>query len=72
MTGNNEHAVTEATVSEILQEDRSLISNQIALGFRSLSFIPELESQFCQFYLENSPGQLKRALPIAMVLTLLF
>ena len=72
MTGDNEHAVTNSTVSEILQEDRSLFSTQFALGFRSLSFIPELEPQFRQFYLENSPGQLKRAIPIALVLTLLF
>jgi diguanylate cyclase (GGDEF)-like protein len=72
VTGDNEHAVTKSTVSEILQEDRSLFSTQFALGFKSLSFIPELESQFRQFYLENSPGQLKQALPIALVLTLLF
>ena len=72
MTGDNELEVTKSTVSEILQEDRSLFSTQFALGFRSLSFIPELESQFRQFYLENSPGQLKRAIPIALVLTLLF
>jgi diguanylate cyclase (GGDEF)-like protein len=72
VTGDKEQALTKSTVSEILQEDHSLFSTQFALGFRSLSFIPELESQFRQFYLDNNPGQLKRALPIALVLTLLF
>ena len=72
MTRDNEHAIINSTVSEILQEDRSLFSTQFALGFRSLTFIPELEPEFRQFYLEHNPGQLKRALPIALVLTLLF
>jgi diguanylate cyclase (GGDEF)-like protein len=72
VTRDKEQAVTNSTVIEILQEDRSLFSSQFALGFRSLSFIPELESRFRQFYLEHNPGQLKRAIPIALVLTLLF
>jgi diguanylate cyclase (GGDEF)-like protein len=72
VTRNEEYTVTNSTVSEILQEDRSLFSTQFALGFRSLSFIPELETQFRHYYLEHNPGQLKRALPIALVLTLLF
>jgi diguanylate cyclase (GGDEF)-like protein len=72
VTGDNGHAVTKSTVSEILQEDRSLFSTQFALGFRSLSFIPELEPQFRRYYLEHSPGQLRRAIPIALILTLLF
>jgi len=59
-------------VSEILQEDRSLYSIQFALGFRSLSFIKKLEPEFRLYYLENNPGQMRRALPVALVLTLLF
>ena len=67
-----DHADTTSTVSEILQEDRSLYSTQFALGFRSLTFIPELETEFRHYYLEHNPGQLRRVLPIALVLTLLF
>jgi diguanylate cyclase (GGDEF)-like protein len=69
---NNKTDIAGATLSEILQEDRSLYSTQFALGFKSLSFVPELESDFRLHYLENNPGQLKRALPLAVVLTLLF
>ena len=61
-----------STVSEILKEDRSLYSTQFALGFRSLKFIPEIETGFRQYYLENNPGQLRRVLPFALILTLLF
>jgi diguanylate cyclase (GGDEF)-like protein len=42
------------------------------MGFRSLRFLPELEGPFLQHYLDNNPGQLKRVLPIALALTLLF
>jgi diguanylate cyclase (GGDEF)-like protein len=63
---------TGSTVSEILKEDRSLYSTQFALGFRSLHFIPEIEAGFRQYYLENAPGQLRRVLPFALLLTLLF
>ena len=59
-------------VGAILREDRSLYSTQFALGFRSLNFIPEIEAGFRQYYLENSPGQLRRVLPFALTLTLLF
>jgi diguanylate cyclase (GGDEF)-like protein len=69
---NNKRTIASSTVSEILQEDRSLYSTQFALGFRSLIFIPELEAGFRQFYLDNNPGQIKRVIPIALVLTLLF
>ena len=62
----------QSTVSEILREDRSLYSTQFALGFRSLRFIPELEAAFREYYLENSPGQLRRVLPFALLMTLLF
>jgi len=72
VTRANRRVTTTSTVSEILQEDRSLYSTQFALGFRSLTFIPELETEFRLHYLENNPGQLKRVLPIALVLTLLF
>ena len=50
----------QSTVSEILKEERSLYSTQFALGFRSLTFIPEIEVEFRQYYLENNPGQLRR------------
>jgi hypothetical protein len=69
---NNERNIASSTVSEILQDDRSLYSTQFALGFRSLTFIPELESGFRQFYLDNNPGQIKRIIPLALILTLLF
>jgi len=69
---NTKPDFANATLSEVLQEDRSLYSTQFALGFKSLSFVPELESEFRLHYLENNPGQLKRALPLAVVLTLLF
>ena len=72
LTRARDREATRSTLSEILQEDRSLYSTQFALGFRSLTFIPELEREFRLFYLENNPGQLKRVLPIALVLTLLF
>lgn len=72
MNRNNQHTIASTTVSEILQEDRSLYSTQFALGFRSLTFVPELETGFRQFYLDNNPGQIKRVIPIALVLTLLF
>ena len=62
----------QSTVSEILKEERSLYSTQFALGFRSLTFIPEIEVEFRQYYLENNPGQLRRVLPFALLLTLLF
>jgi diguanylate cyclase (GGDEF)-like protein len=65
-------ASAQSTVSEILREDRSLYSTQLALGFRSLKFIPDLESSFREFYLENNPGQLRRVIPFALLLTLLF
>jgi diguanylate cyclase (GGDEF)-like protein len=68
----SDYAITNSTVSEILQEDRSLYSTQFALGFRSLTFIPELEPGFRHYYLENNPGQIRRIIPIALVLTLLF
>jgi diguanylate cyclase (GGDEF)-like protein len=42
------------------------------MGFRSLRFMKELEGQFLQHYLDHNPGQIKRALPIAFVLTFLF
>ena len=63
---------THATVSEILREERSLYSTQFALGFRSLTFMPEIETGFRQYYLENNPGQLRRVLPFALLVTLLF
>lgn len=63
---------TLSTVTEILKEERSLYSTQFALGFRSLNFIPEIEAGFRQYYLENNPGQLRRVLPFALLLTLLF
>ena len=65
-------ASAQSTVTEILREDRSLYSTQFALGFRSLRFIPELEASFREFYLQNNPGQLKRIIPFAVLLTLLF
>jgi diguanylate cyclase (GGDEF)-like protein len=63
---------TLATVTDILKEERSLYSTQFALGFRSLNFIPEIETSFRQYYLENNPGQLRRVLPFALLMTLLF
>ena len=63
---------TFVTVDEILKSDRSLYSKQFAMGFRSLRFMGELENHFLQHYLEHNPGQIKRALPIAFVLTSLF
>jgi diguanylate cyclase (GGDEF)-like protein len=72
LTSARDREATTSTVDEILQEDRSLYSTQFALGFRSLTFIPELEKEFRLYYLENNPGQLRRVLPIALVLTLLF
>jgi diguanylate cyclase (GGDEF)-like protein len=68
----SEHAITNSTVSEILQEDRSLYSAQFALGFRSLTFIADLEPGFRLYYLDNNPGQIRRIIPVALVLTLLF
>lgn len=72
MVKAKEQVISSSSVSEILQEDRSLYSSQFALGFRSLSFIPELEPDFRQFYLENNPGQIRRVLPVALLITLLF
>lgn len=64
--------VTASSVAEVLQEERSLYSTQFTLGFTSLQFIPELEEEFREYYLRNSPGHLRRALPIGLALTLLF
>jgi len=72
VNNNNEQFITSSTVSEILQEDRSLYATQFALGFRSLTFIDPLEAGFRNYYLDNNPGQLKRVIPVAFVLTLLF
>lgn len=72
MRGKRDIASAQSTVSEILREDRSLYSTQFALGFRSLKFIPDLELSFREFYLENNPGQLRRVIPFALFLTLLF
>ncbi len=72
MNNNNEQIIANSTVSEILQQDRSLYSTQFALGFRSLTFIDQMEEGFRGFYLDNNPGQLKRVIPVAFVLTLLF
>ena len=72
MQDTREAASTESTVSEILKADRSLYSTQFALGFRSLQFIPELEASFREFYLQNNPAQLRRVIPFAILLTLLF
>jgi diguanylate cyclase (GGDEF)-like protein len=63
---------TATSVADILQEERSLYSTQFTLGFSSLQFIPELEDEFREYYLRNSPGHLKRVLPIALALTVLF
>ncbi len=72
MQDTRDVASAESTVTEILREDRSLYSTQFALGFRSLHFIPELESSFREYYLENNPGQLRRVIPFAILLTLMF
>ncbi len=72
MQENRDIASAQSTVNEILREDRSLYSTQFALGFRSLHFIPDLEQGFRQFYLENNPAQLRRVIPFAIFLTLVF
>ncbi len=72
MQKNRDIASAQSTVNEILREDRSLYSTQFALGFRSLRFIPDLEQSFRQYYLENNPAQLRRVLPFAIFLTLMF
>ncbi|MDJ0879914.1 MAG: GGDEF domain-containing protein [Halieaceae bacterium] len=72
MQENPDIASAQSTVNEILREDRSLYSTQFALGFRSLHFIPDLEKSFRQFYLENNPAQLRRVIPFAIFLTLMF
>ena len=74
---NAEHAArakpgTSTTAAEVLRGERSLYSTQFTLGFRSLTFMPELENVFREHYVRNSPGRLKQALPIALVLTVLF
>jgi diguanylate cyclase (GGDEF)-like protein len=61
-----------STVGEVLQEERSLYSTQFTLGFRSLQFMPELEQDFRQHYLQQRPGWLRRTLPVGVVLALLF
>lgn len=72
MNRHTRDPVTATSVTEILQEERSLYSTQFTLGFSSLQFIPELEDEFREYYLRNSPGHLKRVLPIALALTLMF
>lgn len=72
MQENRDIASAQSTVNEILREDRSLYSTQFALGFRSLKFIPDLEKGFRQYYLENNPAQLRRVIPFAIFLTLMF
>ncbi len=62
----------QSTVSEILQTDSSLYSRQYSLGFRSLRFIPALESSYREYALTQSPRQLRRLLPLAFLLTLLY
>ncbi len=72
MQENRDIASAQSTVNEILRDDRSLYSTQFALGFRSLNFIPDLEKSFRQYYLENNPAQLRRVIPFALFLTLMF
>ena len=72
MTRDSQPPITPASVREILRDEPSPYSTQFSLGFRSLSFLPELEREFRDFYLSHNPGQLKRVLPVALVLTLLF
>ena len=72
LNGEDRHLSAHSSVAEILQEERSLYSTQFTLGFRSLQFIPELEEEFRAFYLENNPGQLRRLLPVAVALTVMF